>query len=392
MIKQELIEISKIEDLKLIYFYSINNELKNKYYELKITYGDNLSMSYKYTDEYFDYFISKVVSVYKKEKNKNNIIFLNDFSKKIFDEILKKEDTHKIKQEIDLIDNRMSIFNTITNDLSLSIPYIKEILNNLFIAIYRDENIKVENFKGINNRRLCTLKNNDKVINIPLILSKSKEDLFNFRFSIVNKQAYNFFGKVAFLNEHTFSYIKDEVIEGKCSYKVRDDDCVKYINVKDETLYYDNETHFLNNIEQEIINQYLNLLGIRLFSKMKKTCENTYLLFDSVTTDSITNRRTINMVMYKDYIKMLYKSAYGLEKNNNFIILNEENELITIKLIEDKIIIEKAFIDGFITSGDYKKNYLNKYKYLLYNISKQNLMLANQFKEENIKKLELGGK
>ena len=48
---------------------NITNNQQNPYFGLRIVYDNDKKLSYSYKDECFNYYISKVIEVYNKEKN-----------------------------------------------------------------------------------------------------------------------------------------------------------------------------------------------------------------------------------------------------------------------------------------------------------------------------------
>ena len=74
-------QIYSIKNLDLIYIFatdSILNNETNKYIGAKVVYDNKKTLTFDYTDKYFEKYIKKILEVYNNEKDNRNIVLLGD--------------------------------------------------------------------------------------------------------------------------------------------------------------------------------------------------------------------------------------------------------------------------------------------------------------------------
>lgn len=400
MFNSEEIKIAQIKNLRLIYIYKCNEELhlnKSPYFGLRIAYDNNKTLDYNYKDEYFNEYLSKVISVYNKEKNIRKINFLDEITKSIFEEIDSVPQIQFNTYIDSLQDYRITSFNNKITDISLIIPYIKDLILNFLYAVFQKETVEIISLKGFNNKFICECVVDDKEIVIPIILIKTSYNKFKFNFSYFNKGIINVEGNIDLYNNRVVSEWVNEnkTLKGKNVYHLEEDKTEKYIEVFDEPIFYDNEINLIKEEEKNIINNYLNLFNIGELSNVTKLLNNSYVLKDEKVLDNnITLRKSVIGTFNSNIIQLLYRENYGIEKNQIFISLDEEIINITAKIetINDKnvLIIEKSYIEGINTNGEYKKELVNKYNYDYYIIDGSDLLkpfnvIEKIEQQENIK-------
>lgn len=388
MFNPDEIKIAQIKDLRLLYFYNCEDSLKdinNPYFGLRIVYDNDKKLSYSYKDECFNYYISKVVEVYNKEKELGNISFLDSRTEELFKDI-EKFPQIKINSNFEGLQNKkVDCFNNRRTELTIITPYIKDLIINFLSVVRRDENMRIVGFKGINDRFACEYMVKNKNFVLPTIVTKEKYNQFNISFSYTQGSTLNLGGNIKLSDKLVVSkwMDKEKVIIGKNIYHVDENSFEKYVKTSKGMIFYDNDIPFINESDEDIINRFWNLFGLDKISNIRKTLDNCYILTEKEKVDNSSDlilNKVAHVTLDNKVIDIIYNKNYGILKANDqlFISLDEEIMSITAR-IEDVLgvnvlIVQKSFVPGLNTNGEFKRDLVNKYAYDVYVIDGDSLL------------------
>ena len=163
-----------IRNLKKIQFFSINNNAKYLGLEIVCEHGN---YQYTYKDKEFNDFVCRVLEVYKREKDKNNILLVGNLTKKILSgEYIVKENKFNYKNDYNILHSR-EINETKFRD------YLYLIVVNLS-KLYNYEDIKIE--KLIKTRFSYIVKCSNPDIQIPCLITNYNDKFINFDIDFIN--------------------------------------------------------------------------------------------------------------------------------------------------------------------------------------------------------------
>ena len=356
-------QIADIKNLNTIYIFTTDSILKDnsKYIGAKVLYDKDKIFSLDYKSEYFESFIKKILVRYNKEKNKRNIILLGDLTKKLvqdsFFTIL--EDKKEFKQTSGILVNNKK------NQVKLYEVYLEKAIQVILKNLYNYEYVKVKKIDGFNYKYVVTY-------NCPLerqlyMLIFIKEDgNLDFRISNIDKNNVNISGTIIdkFNSIEINWYESNQNLKGIVTLNIKDKLITERVYKEDEPYYFKENEDTLLDEDEEIINFYTELFGIKKLSNVMKVADCNYLLSDSnvlVENDEgiFYNNTQVQISLLDEDVIIKEKIKNGISKYNDEIkvTLDEEINEYTLKQLE---IDSKFYI---LIQKRTKKNNSNTYSY-----------------------------
>lgn len=377
MLNPKEIEIAQIKKLNLIYFY----QLDSNHIGLRIVYdNNNKKLDYNYTYEYFDLFVAKVVKVYREEKQKHNIIFLDDKSKEIMDAFC-NENIDVASDSVCVQDRDRKYLNR-NLDVKFLDEYILRTVSLFLGCMENDENISVRMVRRYRDG-YSFIYNSNKVLPFRLTKQDDFSYLISFRYAN-NDTSISFSGEINIytdciaINYHS----NDNIIEGKNIYNTDIEKNIEEIKYNGVVVSYtDIDNQFLDN---QTIDFYLNLLGLPSIEKKIKTAGNNYLLVGDVSEHE---KYFIHISLSKDYVNVIVNRGIGTQKDDLFVLFEQERYSVNLMLEKNNLVIEHHYFDTAISTGCYKKNFANKYSYQVYQIDSDDLTKPFNLCNNSSKKL-----
>lgn len=366
------IEIKLIKNLDLIYFYNVGD---NNHIGLNIVYDNGKNLNYNYEYKYFADFVAKVVSVYKNEKDKRNIQFLDEESKRIIDSFCHKEIKTNDDKKI-ITQERNLKFCSRFYDVYFLKDYLIRVLECLTNCFSKYDVVLNKSFCRNGNDRfriyLDCISSEVPFVGdrfnyvFPLIVVKSDEKKYRFKINFaLNSQI------IKYVLEGEFNIYSDCVslsfsdynnnLTGNFIYHsdiTKSEEIIKHNN---NIVFYNNE--FNNKINDLQIDSYLDCLDLPLLKNRVKTVNDCYLLVDEI--DNI--KYFIHMSFLDGFQNIKYEKCIGVKKDNIFIPLEKEGQNINIIKNSEGLVVEKHFLKTDVSTCEYKTNYEDKYTYDYYN-------------------------
>ena len=155
---------------------------------------------------------------------------------------------------------------------------------------------------------------------------------------------------------------------------------IEIIKHNDDIISYKKDEN--NEVNNEIIDFYLNLLKLSNRSKRVKTVDNCYLLVDEIDN----TKYFIHMCINNNYVNVKVEISFGIKKNDLFIPLEKEKQNINIILEpSNNIVIERQYLPTDISDSYYKSNLENKCTYEFYKIDECDLKHCFKYEKKLIK-------
>ena len=337
-------EIQNIKKLDLIYFYDISNPNQENpsspFLGLKIVYDGNKGLGYDVTSPYFNQFVKRVKQVYEEEKQKRNIEFLNDFSKKTLDEI---ENNHSSKINEKLYENK-SLLNIRTrySEIMEIDDYLKEICKNILSFLLPNNNISIEKIKGHDNR-FCVLYivNDLEIKTLPLIVKKVSYNEYDFIINFVSDYVFPAEGKIKFEDGYVnvkWKSVPNE-IKGVYNYNINSDFNENSVRKKDKLLKFEEIKTDVDEQVKILLNFYLKEFLDKTSDICVPTVSDNFLLSKTEFLDSDSNTNLYKQFfchanIKKDFVRLKYHEINGFSKKNDSLLipLDDLKQEIFIKL------------------------------------------------------------
>lgn len=383
-------KISQLKDLKAVFFYCLDKDLKKinntDLLGLKIVYGEDNNLNLDYSSPHFKEFVLKVLEVYNEEKDTNNIILLNDLTEKLLAnaEIEKMVETDNKNKAFYQSRPILELTNR-NNDLAVAKDYVRDIIKNLKPLFFEEEKIDFGEIKGYQNRYFLTYETDLGEGLIPFILYKSAKD-FYFKISGIKKTSVTIEGKISIdsgsvsisWNIDKTNFLGQEIFKFNGLHE-------RSIFNDGEIVNFDNNTCEITPIEKERINTYFEVLGIDRMEKGIKTGDNRFILGQSISDNKDDNgnvllEKTAHVFLKEDFVNITYVNKYGLVKNDNSFVLTifEEKEDITVIPFTDEednyLVVQHHYMPSGKMRGEYKEK-VNKYAYQIFKINKIDSLL-----------------
>ena len=388
-------QIADIKNLNTIYIFTTDSILKDnsKYIGAKVLYDKDKIFSLDYKSEYFESFIKKILVRYNKEKNKRNIILLGDLTKKLvqdsFFTIL--EDKKEFKQTSGILVNNKK------NQVKLYEAYLEKAIQVILKGLYNYEYVKVKKIDGFNYKYVVTYNCPSERQLYMLIFIKEDGNL-DFRISNIDKNNVNISGTIIdkFNSIEINWYESNQNIKGIVTLNIKDKLITERVYKEDEPYYFKENEDTLLDEDEEIINFYTELFGIKKLSNVMKVADCNYLLSDSnvlVENDEgiFYNNTQVQISLLDEDVIIKEKIKNGISKYNDEIkvTLDEEINEYTLKQLE---IDSKFYI---LIQKRTKKNNSNTYSYEVLKLdSEKNIFMPFEIEDryeikEELKSLEL---
>lgn len=377
------IKISQISDIKLIYFYNANSLAKNnenKYLGLKVVYGKHNTISYDYRSEHFESLINKTLDVYKKEKNKNNIILLGDITKNIVN-----NDIHNLGKENNtfLQEEGIPLFNNNSYKVLTYENYIKDLFKYILEYITKHPLIEIDSIEGFNlkyklNYSIEELKR-EMYFN-----AFFKDDILNININYINDNIKNVNAEIKFLYDKVIIEFEqsDKKYFGNITYDYNNKLITKKMIYNGITV--DLQEDALENTKEdiEILEFYKDLLDFSDIKGLFKTGKGSFIQFNQKVekTDSsnyMVQNKSNNIIIKENEASFYLQSNTGFLRDENLGILfslDEEKERISLRkvLFDDRefVVIERFYPIVDKSLGFYKNNNENKYNYCILEVEK----------------------
>lgn len=392
-------EILQIKDLKVVFFYSLNHDYKKKsstdLLGLKVVYGDNKNLNFEYTSPYFKDFVLKVIEVYKEEKDANNITLMNGLTKELLSNLNTNSfDGSDATNNYNYQDRPVFEFSNRKRDLKVAKTYMKNVIKEILPFFVKDsdkEEILINEIKGYQNRFFAHCSNKYFDCLVPFILKKTDKNKYLFKIAGINQTSEIINGEIKIdggTAEITWN-IQDAELSGQ--------EIFKFSGLHERSIFsfgeiidFDNKVEEVADNEKEIIDFYLDLLGIeKMDLGIKVDGEKFVFGYKQVDEENIVTETSSHVFLSKKFINVAFVNKSGLAKYDNTFILPifEINEDISIQQIkiedEHYLLVQRHLLPTERMRGSYEE-VANKYSYQLYKIKKVNNLLEKVEIEEEI--------
>lgn len=362
----DLIEakIAEIKNLNLIYIFTTDSILKNnseKYIGAKIVYNKDQVLTLDYKSTHFSKFIQKILSRYNKEKSKRNIILLGDLTKKLV-----QDSFFTIVGEKKEFKQTSGIFvNNKKNQVKLYEKYLEKTLQVILKGLYNYDYVKVKKIDGFNYKYVVTY-NCPIERRLHMLIFIKEDGNLDFRISNIDNNNVNISGTIIdkFNSIEINWYESNQNLKGNVIFNTNDKLITEKVYKEDKLYYFKESEDTLLEEDEEIINFYTELFGIKKLSNVMKIADCTYLLSDAnVLLEKeegiIYNNTQVQISLLEEDVIIKEKIKNGISKYNDEIkiALDEKINEFTLKQLE---------IDGkfyMLIQKRTKKNNSNTYSY-----------------------------
>ena len=359
-------QIYSIKNLDLIYIFatdSILNNETNKYIGAKVVYDNKKTLTFDYTDKYFEKYIKKILEVYNNEKENRNIVLLGDLTKELINnssfEVLSSK--KEITQE-----KGLAYFNTEDKDKTFQLEYLKQTIEMILDFYKGEEGLIINNIDGYNHKYIVDFNIYQINIKIPILITKNDKFL-KFKLNIKEKGNLLIEGTIDNSNGKIISTWQDKNknLNGCILYDTKNNLVEKVITSNDEIITYTDKRKSLEKEDMDIIEFYSKLYNLEIPNNIIKTSDNTYLLGEEKNISNSSNEvikeaKMIEIKLNEDEVNIKNTINNGFSKYNNQINgnLNEYRTDITIEKIKvdekDYILVEEYRKDKTISGYNYK--------------------------------------
>lgn len=362
----DLIEakIAEIKNLNLIYIFTTDSILKNnseKYIGAKIVYNKDQVLTLDYKSTHFSKFIQKILSRYNKEKSKRNIILLGDLTKKLV-----QDSFFTIVGEKKEFKQTSGIFvNNKKNQVKLYEKYLEKTLQVILKGLYNYDYVKVKKIDGFNYKYVVTY-NCPIERQLHMLIFIKEDGNLDFRISNIDKNNVNINGTIIdkFNSIEINWYESNQNLKGNVTFNTNDKLITEKVYKENKPYYFKESEDTLLEEDEEIINFYTELFGIKKLSNVMKIADCTYLLSDAnVLLEKeegiFYNNTQVQISLLEEDVIIKEKIKNGISKYNDEIkiALDEKINEFTLKQLE---------IDGkfyMLIQKRTKKNNSNIYSY-----------------------------
>lgn len=374
-------EILQIKDLKVIFFYSLNQDYKNEnstdLLGLNIVFGDNKTLNFDYTSPYFQDFVLKVLEVYKEEKETNNITLMNELSKNLLANL--NVDSFKENNNFSHYhyqDRPILEYSNRKNELEVAKTYMKNVIKDIlpfFVAESDKEEILITGIKGYQNRFFADCCNQYFNCIVPFILKRTGKSDYLFKIAGINQSSHIINGEIS---------IEGGIVNSSwklCDVDLKGQEIFKSDGLHERSIFsfgdiidFDNKVDDISTEEKELIDFYLKFLGIKEMDKGIKVDDERFLLSNKqVDDDNVVTEVSAHLLLRNNLINVVLVNKCGLAKYDNTFILpiSETFEDISIYNItienEKYLLVQRHFFTTEKMRGSYDE-IDNKYSYQLY--------------------------
>ena len=335
------IELALIKNLELIHFYNIEHA---PYISLSITYDNNKTLTYDYKYPNFNAYLSRVIEVYKNEKDTRKINFLDEPSKNLMESLLIDNPYEK---EIRNYTNRDIKYLSRHNDVRFLFEYIKVAISQ-FLSVMYNTDIIVDQINGYRDRYTALYKYDNEERFVPFILIKQDFSNYIFKFTYVSDQVIGLTGNInLYSGSVSLNYDSKSGIEAKNNYVI-DQGNKELIRYNDQIISYNDPTY---EVDTNFLDSYLTLLGLPILENKVGTVPNNYLLDGNI--DNNTKYAT-HLSLQDNFSNAKVEKSYGTFRNDIYVLLDKEQIDINVFLEKNSLIIEKNYINYGYTYEEYE--------------------------------------
>ena len=368
------IEIAAIKKLRAIYFYYVGDNLDKRILGLRIVYDDNKVLDYDYTYRYFNSYVSKVLEVYNKEKDKNNIILYSDLT----EEIIKSYNTeeHSLSTASgDFYEGKINLSSVPNYSIKDVEDYLRNVILSIMEVITSSEENSIRSVKGYKNNFVAELDSVKGNILVPFqcVRKSNASYVFKMYFSD-NSLLRGIEGNIDISSDG----IKvtwdnhDKSVTGEYYYGLSDNARVETIRDGFDRILYYNDS-YSEVVDNAVIKNYSAIVGINP-SKLISTLSNNYVVCDEEFKKSDSNvfykKKTGYITVKRGYASINYFYEDGVIKYDGSLNVHFMNEHMEIKLVpvdvdgEHYILKEVSILPTNKMSGEYECD-VNKQLYVL---------------------------
>lgn len=362
------VRISELKNINLIYLYSTDSiftKEENKYLAIKVVYNNNNNYIYlDFKDPHFSSLVKRVLTRYNQEKDNRNIVLLGDLTRKLLtDETIIKN----VEKKHAFNSDGIALFDSKKDRLVVFEPYLDQFLTDILKTLKHYEAVKIDKIDGYNNKYVVYYSLGSIKKSFPIIITFVNDETINFRIGLVDGLNLNVTGTLT----NNLNYVdatwqsNNQDISGYCHYDVVNNEIERKISNDDKTLFYAEVGETMISEDTELINFYLNLLGINWDQEFTKTGEHNYI--SGITKNLLEEAENvlvedhgIQLYVKDNRVVLKYKIKNGIAKYNN--LLNVELEYTEYEIILTKmeinreiyILIEKVSRNNFGKKYDYE--------------------------------------
>jgi hypothetical protein len=288
-----------------------------------------------------------------------------------------------------LMNNNSFKFNIIKN-------YIVDLCLDL-LKNFNDENVDIQdiNIEGDRHKYSFSCKKNGELRIIPLMFIINDYNNYTLILNNIDNNNIKIVADMEMgdnsvaINWHN----SDNSLKGFSTYNVRNY-LDKYVTEKStiykgKPVYSDNGDKEASLDEAEVINFYLDNSSLDKIPNIKKTVDQNYILYDIKYSDNKNsnnnNNDNSNLFKSNSYQVMIDESIVNIRVYNKVGLAKYENRLlvsldekridITYRVMSyndvyDYILVQRHYLDGVNTSGDYKTNYAGRFFYEILLVNK----------------------
>lgn len=344
MLDNQLIEIFKIDKLCFIYCYLIDSKDYNnlsKSLGIEIVYGDKKKMKFDYKSEYFYQYFNKIKEVYNREKSKNNITFLNDFSK----EVIENYNIAEISTIENYTDKNIYPMNTNKFQVSIFMSYIFAALESVLRMVHDIKKTKIKSITGYRNKYVATYEVDYEQHIVSLYCNKKGNNCITFEIGCLDNIGIRVNGNIKINDEYVITNwsAQDGIVSGQIYYDINNGFTEEELRYNSAIIYYDRCDSTPSKDEIDGIISVLRPIIDIDYDNCVKTTHNSYIFKHEKEDGKSRNYYYYHVVISSDIICVNYteKNGYIDDDGGIFIpTLNGQKDFLIINMNDTKLIQE----------------------------------------------------
>lgn len=381
MSKQDLIKINSIDNLSSIYFQPIPDATGNgiSYISLQVGYNDNQEfINLDYRSEHFNTLVDRVLTIYKRTDDKENIVILGELT----EDILKNYQTSPIKKEQSDYTQESRIYLGNEFNFSQFEPYISDYLIYILSEVHVGEKpLEIIKFQGQRNNYRATYKFGSEQFEISILFKQVSAHAYEVIFSQIGDHYKKFTSKIEIKPEGVITTFKnrDGFITGELTYLVGDHENKQTMKVGREVVSLNLTDNSINDEEQAITANYYDFFGINTPDKTIKTLPNCFISHqETVLNDKdFVEQTNTHLTITDDFVKCTKFEVTGFKQERLDLIhsLNQEIKdmiLVPLDLEQDEAdyyLLQTRYFDHRYATESYR-THLNKFNYKIITVPK----------------------
>lgn len=377
---QQDFEIQSIRNLEMIYFYDISKSdiggSSTPFLGLKIVYDNGKGLGYDVTSENFNKFVQKVKDVYNQEKENGKIDFLNEYSRKLMEEL----DVTTLDQNLNVNYEKESLIETKSrySEIMEIKDYIKYICKNLLSFILKDKKIDIVDIKGYNNKFSVTYTVDELIKQtLSMIIKKVSSNKYTFKIDYVSDCLFSIEGNINFEDSYVNIEWRNKQLDlySTCKYNI-DTFLSENVLRKNEKMIDFKEVKTNVDVQEQILlNFYTKQILGEEMDTFVPTVENNYLLSqvkfidNSGSKDHLYNKILGHATINSNFVRLKCHISNGVSKNDDKLkfSFNEKYHESLVKAFNidntDYVVVETMekpiYQDSSILDYESKRYYYN---------------------------------